>query len=304
MKRQATTTQFFYQGSKLVTVNQNGLRRAIFRSANLSLAELSTGERQESELLNVDQNGSVMTVSGGINKEESHYYTAYGYDPSLPSNRTYSGFNGERLEAVAATYLLGNGYRLFSPTLMRFHSTDSMSPFDRGGINCYCYCLNDPVNNIDPSGHFLERIYKLLGMHKPDKYLKNHYPNLLKKELNLINSNKARIGDQRKIVTDSHSLLKDYAGQKVKFVINKNQQMAIAKTEEKTSNNYVSHPALAEILNNKKIISAGTLIPGSLGDVVVINHSGHYRPSMKDLEPAMAKIRSMGLDPSAASFRD
>jgi RHS repeat-associated protein len=302
MKRQATTTQFFYQGCKLVTVNQSGLRRAIFRSADLSFAELSTGEHQESGLLKVDQNGSVMMVSGGVDKEESHCYTAYGYDPSLPSHRTYSGFNGERLEAIAAAYLLGNGYRLYNPVLMRFHSTDSMSPFDRGGMNCYCYCLNDPVNNTDPSGHFLKRIYKPLRPREPAKYLKNHYPNLLKKELNLIDSNKARIGDQRKIVTDSRSLL-NYAGQKVKFVIDKNQEMAIAKTEEKTSNNYVSHPALAKILNNQKIISAGTLIPGSLGDVIVINHSGHYRPSMQDLEPAMAKIRSMGLDPSAASFQ-
>lgn len=154
MNRQTNTTQFFYQSGKLVTVNQGGQHRAIFRSADMPLAELSTGERQETGLLEVDQNGSVLKVSGEADDEESHCYSAYGHDPSLPSQRTSSGFNGEQLETVAAAYLLGHGYRLFSPRLLRFHSADSISPFGRGGLNAYAYCNGDPVNNIDPSGHF------------------------------------------------------------------------------------------------------------------------------------------------------
>jgi len=62
------------------------------------------------------------------------------------------GFNGERAE-LKGLYMLGNGYRLFSSLLMRFLSPDSISPFGEGGINCYAYCYNDPVNSTDPSGH-------------------------------------------------------------------------------------------------------------------------------------------------------
>jgi len=37
---------------------------------------------------------------------------------------------------------------------MRFQSPDSLSPFGKGGINAYGYCAGDPINRIDPNGHF------------------------------------------------------------------------------------------------------------------------------------------------------
>ena len=64
------------------------------------------------------------------------------------------GFNGERIDPVLGGYHLGNGYRLYSPSLRRFTSPDSMSPFGVGGINPYVYCEGDPINNTDPTGHF------------------------------------------------------------------------------------------------------------------------------------------------------
>ncbi|EOG3623999.1 RHS repeat-associated core domain-containing protein [Pseudomonas putida] len=51
-------------------------------------------------------------------------------------------------------YLSGNGYRAYSPALMRFCSPDASSPFERGGLNTYTYCLGDPVNRTDPTGHW------------------------------------------------------------------------------------------------------------------------------------------------------
>ncbi|VVP57197.1 hypothetical protein PS870_05755 [Pseudomonas fluorescens] len=64
------------------------------------------------------------------------------------------GFNGERIDPVLGGYHLGNGYRLYSHSLRRFTSPDSMSPFGQGGINPYAYCEGDPINNTDPTGHF------------------------------------------------------------------------------------------------------------------------------------------------------
>ena len=29
-----------------------------------------------------------------------------------------------------------------------------MDPESVSGLNLYCYCMNDPVNYCDPSGHF------------------------------------------------------------------------------------------------------------------------------------------------------
>lgn len=64
------------------------------------------------------------------------------------------GYNGEAHELHSRWQLLGAGYRAYNPALMRFHSADTLSPFGRGGFNAYAYCSNDPVNRIDPSGHF------------------------------------------------------------------------------------------------------------------------------------------------------
>ncbi len=84
-------------------------------------------------------------------------YSAYGYR-SAPQSML--GFNGGRVDAATGCYLLGNGRRAFSPSLMRFISSDSMSPFAAGGFNSYAYCLDDPINRLDPSGRV--SVFKLL----------------------------------------------------------------------------------------------------------------------------------------------
>lgn len=74
------------------------------------------------------------------------HYCQTGLPPLL-------GFNGQRYDPVALTYALGMGYRSYSPTLMRFQGPDDLSPFAEGGLNAYAYCLNDPVNLLDTTGH-------------------------------------------------------------------------------------------------------------------------------------------------------
>ncbi|ULH12269.1 RHS repeat-associated core domain-containing protein [Serratia marcescens] len=74
------------------------------------------------------------------------------------------GFNGERTDPALGSYHLGNGYRLYNPTLRRFTAPDNMSPFGAGGINPYAYCEGDPINNTDPTGHSPLSTIFLLGM--------------------------------------------------------------------------------------------------------------------------------------------
>lgn len=64
------------------------------------------------------------------------------------------GFTGQRLDPVTRLYHLGNGHRIYNPSIMRFHAADSMSPFGKGGVNSYAYTMGDPINLKDPSGHF------------------------------------------------------------------------------------------------------------------------------------------------------
>lgn len=64
------------------------------------------------------------------------------------------GFNGQLQEPGTAWQLLGNGYRVYNPVLMRFHAPDALSPFKRGGLNSYAYCWSEPINQVDNSGRF------------------------------------------------------------------------------------------------------------------------------------------------------
>ncbi|WP_338744737.1 RHS repeat-associated core domain-containing protein [Pseudomonas putida] len=91
-------------------------------------------------------------------------YTPYGYRKSRQSQL---GFNGELHDALSGLYSLGNGHRMFSPILMRFHIPDKLSPFGMGGLNSYAYCKADPVNRADPSGRYptlIKRGAKLLAV--------------------------------------------------------------------------------------------------------------------------------------------
>ncbi|BAP44572.1 YD repeat-containing protein [Pseudomonas sp. StFLB209] len=69
------------------------------------------------------------------------------------SDLSEPGFNGQCHESGLGWQLLGNGYRAYSPVLMRFHSPDNQSPFGVGGVNAYGYCRGDPVNRSDSTGH-------------------------------------------------------------------------------------------------------------------------------------------------------
>lgn len=76
-------------------------------------------------------------------------YTPYGSSAGDSS----IGFNGQRRDPVTGWYHLGNGYRVYNPVLMRFHTPDRWSPFTSGETNAYVYCAGDPINHVDPSGH-------------------------------------------------------------------------------------------------------------------------------------------------------
>ena len=78
-------------------------------------------------------------------------YSAHGYHRAAGVMAGALGFNGEYVERHGL-YLLGS-YRAYSPALKLFCSPDSLSPFGAGGLNPYAYCLGDPVNHVDPTGH-------------------------------------------------------------------------------------------------------------------------------------------------------
>ena len=105
----------------------------------------------DTTLLATDSQRSVLQVLENT-QPRAMAYLPYGHRAAQSGLSSLLGFNGERADPVTGHYLLGNGYRVYNPVLMRFNSPDSWSPFGRGGLNAYAYCDGDSVNKVDPMG--------------------------------------------------------------------------------------------------------------------------------------------------------
>jgi len=161
----ADSVQRFYQKNRLTTEIQGLVQRSIIQTEDQLLAQHEGGN---CTLLATDQQRSVLHELTAT-QQRSVTYTPYGF---RSQQLDLPGFNGEQPDPVTGHYLLGNGYRAFNPVLMRFNSPDSLSPFGAGGLNAYAYCVGDPVNRVDPSGHtpsFLKPILRGVGLMRKNK---------------------------------------------------------------------------------------------------------------------------------------
>lgn len=124
-----------------------------------SLVDQQNPSWQRTVLLATDNCQSIIAeIADG--KTNTLVYSAYGEQSAQQEVATRLGFNGQLREARIGWYILGNGYRAYNPRLMRFHSPDSWSPFGRGGLNPYTYCLGNPVNCTDPTGHWKVKSFR------------------------------------------------------------------------------------------------------------------------------------------------
>ena len=156
----------FYQKDRLATEINGTVKRSIMQHEDQLLAQQQRqSESVETSLLATDQQRSVLTV---LDESEPRpiTHTPYGHRPLASGLLSLLGFNGERSDPVTGCYLLGNGYRAFNPVLMRFNSPDNASPFGSGGVNAYAYCMGDPVNRFDQTGHV--SWFHLMAKHFPD----------------------------------------------------------------------------------------------------------------------------------------
>ncbi|KAB0495016.1 RHS repeat-associated core domain-containing protein [Pseudomonas vancouverensis] len=154
VQSEAPVRQRFYCKSRLATEVQGAIGYSIVQHDDLLLAQQQRrGDSLDTTLLAADVQRSVLQTAKANAARHAIAYSPYGHRPAESGLSSLLGFNGERPDPVTGCYLLGNGYRAFNPVLMRFNSPDSLSPFGKGGLNSYAYCLGDPINTHDPSGH-------------------------------------------------------------------------------------------------------------------------------------------------------
>ncbi|MBS7470643.1 RHS repeat-associated core domain-containing protein [Pseudomonas syringae] len=143
----------FYNGEQLMTELRGDRQRTCVRAGGQLLAQqLREGDEVVTTMIAGDRNNSVMHASEA-GQQSDVVYTPFGHHQAVQASAELPGFNGEQPDPLTGHYLLGNGYRAYNPVLGRFNSPDSMSPFGKGGLNAYAYCVGDPVNRVDPTGH-------------------------------------------------------------------------------------------------------------------------------------------------------
>ncbi|OUM04691.1 hypothetical protein BW686_25320 [Pseudomonas syringae] len=154
----------FYNGERLMTELQGGTQRTFFQAGGHLLAQQHLGsDGVATTLIAGDRHNSVLHASGA-GRQADIAYSPYGHHDAAQPIAGLPGFNGEKPDPFTGHYLLGNGYRAYNPVLRRFNSPDSLSPFGEGGVNAYAYALNNPINQIDPTGHIPFRVSSLLGL--------------------------------------------------------------------------------------------------------------------------------------------
>ena len=144
-------TLLFYNQTRLATEIEGERTRRLFEYDAQPLALQQ--DAATCALLATDMQTSVLHSVSADGTQQAHAYTPFGHQNDRQMLHSVSGFNGERPDPVTGHYLLGQGYRAFNTVLMRFNSPDSLSPFEKGGINAYAYCENNPANKVDPTGH-------------------------------------------------------------------------------------------------------------------------------------------------------
>lgn len=157
--------RFFYHAERIATVQHDAGSQHFSYGMQDSVSEVNRGPGGEArKLLKTDFAKSVIEELLPQSTQVMSY-SPYGYAAQQATMPYGLGFNGELRDILNDYYHLGIGHRSYSTTLMRFVSSDSVSPFGRGGVNAYCYCIGDPVNHTDPRGQ--NRLKNLFSNKKP-----------------------------------------------------------------------------------------------------------------------------------------
>ena len=307
----AHSAQRFYNGTRLATEIQGHRSTCFFEHDATPLAELHSDDGVT--LLATDLQTSVLHgVSPAISQPQS--YDPYGHRPTTNGLLNLLGFNGERPDPMTGHYLLGQGYRAFNLILMRFNSPDSLSPFGRGGVNCYAYCQGNPINNQDPSGHisFKTMALVLLASRRfkrslftriegPITWRKLRNRKILDLEQEL-DFTRRKIKDetaQVSVVTGKESL-SGVSDERTlhKFVLTQDQKFIMGSFPA-ADQPYPSHASFAEIGSqnpgaSNNVIGAGYIFKDK-GHLYIKNYSGHYRPNFNQLRPVEDHLQGLGI---------
>ena len=146
----ARTVQRRYQDHRLEATREGSLLTQYLLGETHALAVQRPDAPTDPLLLLTDNAGSIVTEVDAEGTRPASY-TAHGERQDDNGMHCLLAFNGELREEATGCYLLGSGYRAYTPEL-GFNSPDSMPP-EEVGSDPYQYALGNPVRWGDPTGH-------------------------------------------------------------------------------------------------------------------------------------------------------
>lgn len=121
-----------------------------------------------------DHQGNVRVVAdeNGTVEETNHYYP-FGalFGESVDKNKQRYKYNGKELDRLLSLDWYDYGARWYDPVLARWHSTDPLAD-KYPDVSPYVYCLDNPVNAIDPDG---KRVWVFATKLPDDPSAKNYH---------------------------------------------------------------------------------------------------------------------------------
>lgn len=155
----AGTTNYLYDGDRVLADS-----RADYTNGGVT-GLISERAGSVSKMYHGDQLGSTRGLSNGSQAiTDAREYDAWGLTVATSGGTaTPAGFvGGQGYQTDADSGIMLLGARYYDPSLGRFISRDPVGY--SGGFNLYSYCLSDPVNGTDPSGHFAAVLAAFLGL--------------------------------------------------------------------------------------------------------------------------------------------
>jgi RHS repeat-associated protein len=166
VKKTVGSNSTTYIGSLFEKDSDGTLRKHIFAGSN-RIASMEQGlspQGTEVHYIHPDHLGSSNVVTDSTGKQEGFSeFTPYGstfrqtgtYDPKHK-------FTGKELDESGLYFY---GARYYDPEIGRFITADTIvqTPYDPQSLNRYAYCRNNPINYVDPTGHFWGAIFAFLG---------------------------------------------------------------------------------------------------------------------------------------------
>jgi RHS repeat-associated protein len=326
--------QRFYCKSRLATEIQGVIQYSIVQYGDLLLAQQQRqGDKPITTLLATDLQRSILHAINENHQQRAVTYSPYGYRPMENGLLSLLGFNGERPDPLTGYYLLGNGYRAFSSTLMRFNRPDNLSPFGKGGLNPYGYCSGDPINFQDPTGHFivatkLSKAFRSFGNKisslfspaskkastQPSTFISDPFANLdLQKYDALQNHYQSKLASEfqdYQNLAKKQPLINQIINQqdlnslnpntKYKFILTKDGRFITGaptkalNSRGKMKDTYMKHTTLDSTSDNPVVISAGYIKIKSPTRATIDNRSGHFETPIERLQPVSILLENMG----------